>query len=268
MANTQVTTRDTQLEKQRIAKNQISLTNFANTSEPAIAAGSVVEVGGALYVFSSDEAITGWSGVSNDTDAYIKLVPGVSLVTAEFVEAAPTWSDSKQGWYNGNDRYVAGLHRGVSAAEYESKWIYQKSQDSVENVKALGSGVHSGNFEGSLEGTLDGGVIDQNGAAEMQVKVIELGDWNMDSTQVLQVSLGGVPAANVRQVHVIIRDNDDNFRTDLLAGTAGAVSAHWRLDLLTDNNLELIRDTGGAYDNANFNSTSYNRGWATIWYEA
>jgi len=123
MANAIVTTRDTQLEKQRISKNAISLTNFSNTAEPAIAAGSVVEIGGSVFVVTSDEAITGWAGIGNDTDCYIKLVADVADFAAEFTTDAPTWSHSKQGWYDGGDRFVAVLHRGATAADYESKGI-------------------------------------------------------------------------------------------------------------------------------------------------
>ena len=123
MANAIVTTRDTQLEKQRIGKNAISLTEFDTTDEPAIAAGSVVEIGGSLFVVSGDEAITGWAGIGNDTDCYIKLVPGVADFTAEFTTDAPTWSTSKQGWYDGIDRFVAVLHRGATVADFESKGI-------------------------------------------------------------------------------------------------------------------------------------------------
>jgi hypothetical protein len=155
MSISQVTTRDTQLEKQRIGKPQLSLTNFSNTLEPAVAAGSVVEVGGSLYTVTVDEAITGWAGIGNDTDCYIKMVPG-SPMTVAFVTAAPTWSHAKQGWYNGNDRYVAGLHRGATAAAYEDKWVYQRSQDNNANHRILGDGT--GEFDGGVVGDLTGDV--------------------------------------------------------------------------------------------------------------
>ena len=128
MSNEIITTRDTQLEKQRISKNALSLTEFDSTLEPAIAAGSVVEIGGSVFIVTVDEAITGWAAIGNDTDCYIKLVPTVADFTAEFTVVAPTWSTSKQGWYDGIDRFVAALHRGATAADFEDKWIFPELQ--------------------------------------------------------------------------------------------------------------------------------------------
>ncbi len=73
----QVTISASQIDAQRLGYHSISLTNFAigNTAEPSIAAGSKVEVSGALYMFAADEAGTGWAGLSASAIAYIKLVP-------------------------------------------------------------------------------------------------------------------------------------------------------------------------------------------------
>ncbi len=270
MANSQVTTRDTQLEKQRIAKNQISLTNFGNTSEPAIAAGSVVEIGGSLFVFSSDEAITGWGGVSNDTDAYIKLVPGVGLVTAEFVEVAPTWSDSKQGWYNGIDRYVAGLHRGAGAGDYEDKWVYQKSQDKTDDHRFLGTGVveFDSGIVGDLTGDLTGGIIETGSGSEvLKPKVFEIGDWDMatGNTVIIAHGMGATWFEKIRKGEAWIRHDDEDRVLPLClldpgGGTGGSIG---KVDA---TNITLGRVIGGTFDNAFYNSTSFNRGWVIIWY--
>jgi len=114
---------------QRVTFQGLSLTNYDNTALPAIAAGSLVEVGGTLFKFSIEEAITAWAGVAAGV-AYIKLVPaGVTpdTVTAEFTDTAPTWSDAKQGWYgtvaSANHRYVASLDK-VDAATYSNKNVY------------------------------------------------------------------------------------------------------------------------------------------------
>ena len=273
-SNSQVTTRDTQLEKQRIAKNQISLTNFGNTSEPAIAAGSVVEIGGALFVFSSDEAITGWGGVSNDTDAYIKLVPGVGLVTAEFVEAAPTWSDSKQGWYNGIDRYVAGLHRGAGAGDYEDKWVYQKSQDKTDDHRFFGTGVVEfdsgivGDLTGDVTGDVDGAIIEQKSSNRLLVAVFAIGDWDMDGSPNKTVThgMGAVWFKSVRMIGCIIRDDADAIYLPgwIWGGTAVPGLSILKPDVTTIN---LTRKTAGTFDNTNYNETPFNRGWITAWYE-
>ncbi len=194
MAISQVTTRDTQLEKQRIAKLQLTLTNQDNTLEPAIAGGSVVGVGGSLYVFSSDEAITGWSGIGNNTDCYIKLVPGAIMI-ATFVTAAPTWSDAKQGWYNGNDRYVAGLHRGATAAAYEDKWVYKPSQDNNASHRFYGDGTVD--FDDGVKGNLDvgGAVSAQTVTAAGTVSAEQLTTTD-DLTVANNANIGGLLTVN------------------------------------------------------------------------
>ncbi len=118
------------VDLQRVTFQGLSLTNYDNTSLPAIAAGSLVEAGGTLFKFAIEEAITGWGAISNDTPAYIKLVPAGTdpdTVTAEFTDTAPTWSDAKQGWYGtaaaANHRYVATLTK-IDAATYAAKDVY------------------------------------------------------------------------------------------------------------------------------------------------
>ena len=93
------------LDQTRKGKHQVSLTNYYNTSLPAIAAGSVIEVNGALYKFASEDAIT---GSPSDGTVYIYIDP--ATITAVFTNTAPTWSDSKSGWYGttttANCRYL------------------------------------------------------------------------------------------------------------------------------------------------------------------
>ena len=93
MAGSQVEIAITQIEKQRQGYQGISLTNFDNDNEPQIAAGSVVEIGGALFHF------------------------------AEFTTAAPTWDTAKQGWYVGLQRYIGGLYKDAGG-DYTAKYLF------------------------------------------------------------------------------------------------------------------------------------------------
>ncbi len=163
------------IDLQRVTFQGLSLTNYDNTALPAIAAGSLVEVGGTLFKFGVELAITGWGAIANDTPAYIKLVPAGTTpdtVTAEFTDTAPTWSDTKQGWYgtaaDANHRYIGGLHR-VDAATYYNKYLITKQ---VGFISGLG-------FRKEL--------IDDT---FLKTKIIELGDWNMDTTPTLSVAHG------------------------------------------------------------------------------
>lgn len=123
MAGSQVEVAINQIEKQRLGYQAISLTNFDNDSEPQIASGSKVEIGGALFEFTSNESITGWGSIGNNNDVYIKLVVSGTSVTAEFTTTAPSWSTSKQGWYDSLDRYIGGLYKDGSG-NYTEKFLY------------------------------------------------------------------------------------------------------------------------------------------------
>ena len=117
------------VDLQRVTYQGLSLTNYDNDLEPAIAAGSLIENGGTLFSFGVETAILGWAGVAVGV-AYIKLVPtGATpdVVNPVFTDTAPTWSDAKQGWYgtvaSANHRYVASLDK-VDAATYANKNVY------------------------------------------------------------------------------------------------------------------------------------------------
>jgi hypothetical protein len=120
VALTQVTDAVERLEKTYEGYNGVSLTNFALTTEPEIANGSVVEIGGAIWEASGgNESITGWAGIGNGNDVYIYVD---AAGAATFSTTAPTWDTAKQGWYNGTDRAVAGLYK-VDAATYADKYM-------------------------------------------------------------------------------------------------------------------------------------------------
>jgi hypothetical protein len=137
MSGSQQQTQATQIEQQRLGYNGITLTNFTDAaSSPAIASGSKVEVAGALFFFSSDEAISNWASVGDNTAAYVKLTVSGTAVTAAYTDSAPVWSDSKQGYYASaasTTRYIGGLYR-ASAAVYQDKWVYQNRWKLGEDV--------------------------------------------------------------------------------------------------------------------------------------
>jgi hypothetical protein len=108
--------------------HQLTLTNYDNTTVPAIAAGSAIECNGALYKFDSEEAISTTDPVTSaavaDGTVYVCIVPGATTCTAAFTATAPTWSDSKQGWYGtgGQANYRYAEYLAVKAtASYSPK---------------------------------------------------------------------------------------------------------------------------------------------------
>jgi hypothetical protein len=115
----------TTVDEQRTGYVQLSLTNYTSTAVPAIAIGSEIEINGALFKTkdSTDPVTVG--GVADGT-VYILATPsGVSpnqIATFSFTATAPTWFDSKQGFYNagGTARYV-GYSMTKSGTSYTDK---------------------------------------------------------------------------------------------------------------------------------------------------
>ena len=265
MAFSQVTVAANQIDKQRLGYQAISLTNFASdTDEPQIAAGSKVEIGGALFDADANESITGWAGIANSSDVYIHLTVSGSSVTASFSTTAPTWDTAKQGWYSGSVRVIGGLYKDGSG-NYARKWLYEEKQ--VASVKRYGNGaVELGD---DLDVTGDLTVTGDLSCASLQAgsddtpwkrKVIDIGDWNMDSTESVNVA-HGVTSTKIKKVDVMIRLDGGNYcyPIDVLGG------GYWGIALYS--NIHLERTAGGFFDNVNFDSTSFNRGWIVIEYE-
>lgn len=97
----------------------------------------------------------------------------------------------------------------------------------------------------------------------LRTEIIDIGDWNMDSTASVNVSLSGVASDDaIRHLSVIIRnDAGTNFYPlEILNG--GLPSGLWSIG---GGNITLSRIAStGLFDSTNFDSTSYNRGWVYL----
>lgn len=126
-----------------IGHHRVSLTNYDNTSLPAIAIGSIVENNGALFKFTTETAI---SGTPVDGVNYILLVPsgdpalGTATVTPTWSQTAPTWSDSKQGWYgtggSANYRYLEFF-----LTKSSSTWYKKEIKNLTRGVNLISSNI-------------------------------------------------------------------------------------------------------------------------------
>lgn len=110
--------------------------------------------------------------------------------------------------------------------------------------------------------TATGGVF---GTSAFKCKIIDIGDWNMDTTASVNVA-HGLTFANIRAVNMTIR-NDANDTFYPVTTGAGVATGEAYLSCQVDaTNVVCTRMTGSAFDAVAFDSTSYNRGWVTIWY--
>ena len=101
---------------------------------------------------------------------------------------------------------------------------------------------------------------------KLNVKVIQIGDWNMDSTDNVNVA-HGLTLANIRNISVVIRD-DGNTTYYCLPGADATLAADQEYAFANASNVNIKRRDSGIFDNASFDQTSYNRGWITIMYES
>lgn len=132
-----------QAEYTRKGKMGLSLTNYDNTSLPAIASGSWAEVAGSIYKWTSEEAISG--SLSSSAVNYIRLVPSGSgdtaIVTATWTTTDPTWSDAYQGYYSSTSRYAAGCY--YDGTYYNPKFIYDSTRESGKRDRHWSRAGHS-----------------------------------------------------------------------------------------------------------------------------
>lgn len=111
----------------------------------------------------------------------------------------------------------------------------------------------------------DSGIqTDSGGTNEIwRTRIIQIGDWNMDATPAVSIS-HGLTLADIRSLSVIIRNNAATNHVDITsivaAGGQGGGS------FAGSTTVQLDRVTGGRFDNASYDSTSFNRGWITIIY--
>lgn len=120
MALTQITATADKIQYQRIGYNGISLTNYDSDVCPEVSKGSVIEVDSKLFRAASNELISGWGGIPDDTNTFV-VVSDIGNISYLFTP--PTWDTERQGWYDGTSRYVAEVYK-TNFTTYAHKRIY------------------------------------------------------------------------------------------------------------------------------------------------
>lgn len=103
-------------------KNMISMTNWdGGTLAPSVAAGSIIEIGGSLAYFETEQLPGGIATGVN----YLKFTVSGTTVTPIWTLTAPTWDAAKGGWYSGSDRYSGNVCY-QSGGAYSRKYIQEQ----------------------------------------------------------------------------------------------------------------------------------------------
>lgn len=216
----------------------LSLTNYDNNNACEIAEGSVVEINGAIFrQEAGNTTITGTP--ENNAINYIMLSAANNAAAASWNNAAPSWNNSYQGYYVGNNRYIGGCY--FDGANYARKWIYKKG-DSIE---------HSG------------------GPNSLKCKIINIGDWDMNNSSNVHIDHGlGNDFNRIRMIKAFIRNDVQDGLVDLERSENNTVATQAGcIGFANATGIRLYRTDGGLFDSTVYDSTSFNRGWITIWYE-
>ena len=103
---------------------------------------------------------------------------------------------------------------------------------------------------------------------KINTKIVDIGDWNMDT--VPQVSINhGLTLSKIRGISVIIRNDADTLHTPLDISNYAASNDFPQTEGRMEAGATVVvldKRVTGYFDNANYDSTSYNRGWITIQY--
>lgn len=107
------------------------------------------------------------------------------------------------------------------------------------------------------------------GSEALKCVIVEIGTWNMDAIESVAVEHGLSDPKKIRSISAIVRTDDDTeyFPLVVLDASGANVGGGFTLSAGTMAEVVLTRVTGGNYDSSDYDATSYNRGWITIWYE-
>jgi hypothetical protein len=100
-------------------------------------------------------------------------------------------------------------------------------------------------------------------------KEINIGDWDMDTTGNVNINhgLSATEYKTIRNIQVTIRDDNDDDYFDLSQDTGNAGIVNGGIAQWNNTTINLVRRTGGQFDGALFDATSYNRGWIRFQYK-
>jgi len=116
-----------------------------------------------------------------------------------------------------------------------------------------------------VEAKLDAVIDELNNNRFMKYAVVNIGDWDMDADQFKIVTHGIADYKKIRTVEAIIRDDSDVSYNNINVGSPTGI-AGGGVNTITSTSVYLGRVTGGIFDAATYDSTSYNRGYVTIGY--
>lgn len=103
------------------------------------------------------------------------------------------------------------------------------------------------------------------GVSIPKVKVLTIGDWDMNVNASVDVAHGLTTETIVGAVAKIRDDSPGNNRY-FIGGVNGGNDAYVSQEVVGTSSIRLVRETGGSFDTADFDQSSWNRGWIVVFY--
>jgi hypothetical protein len=115
----------------------------------------------------------------------------------------------------------------------------------------------------------DGTTIDENVSQTItgqlkKTKIINIGDWNMDSSTAVAIA-HGLTRSKILSVDILIFDDANTYSISIF-GSGSSSSSYYGGYFIDNTNINIVRTTSGYFDSTEFDVTSYNRGVITIEY--
>lgn len=201
----------------------VSLSEYDTTSAPVVKAGSKVEVGGSYFRAATDQTPSG-----SPTSGAINYITVSSAGAVSWSAVAPAWDDTKQGFYSGTSRYIAGCYYDATGPTYYAKWVWTEPRADF--------------LQDRYTANLRYGI-----------KTIHWSAWNMNSTATLGVTFGlGSTIAGIEPLFVTARIHDSDVAyyypvPYFVGGTIDAWIQGWNSSGCT-----LERRTSGFFDSVDY----------------
>ncbi len=164
---------------------------------------------------------------------FLRVIPGSTdlLRSLEITSSKGTWDGSKNGLYDGSNRRVLN-------------WVLLVATGDIRVNKLIKP----------MEPT------------ELVTKIIDIGDWLMQTNSGKNVTHGISDISTIRRITCIIRNNSGSsynalgqeVNSDADGDGPGGITG------ISSTVIFLARVNGKAYDSASYEQSSYNRGWVTV----
>jgi len=140
--------------------------------------------------------------------------------------------------------------------------------DTYEKNRAVIQGT-AGNldFDGNTFFNLSNQAIFESGIVILQKKIIEIGSWNMDALDTVDVAHGLSDITKIRNATVMIFNDGITGTQPINSINALGVINGGSIEVVNVTNVRLRRVSGGLFDNIIYDDGSINRGHITIEFE-